>query len=166
MAHVCMCILTKDVLADGLVKSVMTHEQFGALYMHKPDESNDAWKADHEILHHHQFRLFSQVLAVPSFLWDSIASLVKLSGYFIGLLVACTHFFLFKQGEYWYKRLAVQIFSFLWIGKPWITALRSTSSISSLGCWIKEMAVHSKQYRFFGRNPWVLLPCNPWKTLV
>ena len=25
--------------------------------------------------------------------------------------------------------------------------------------------IHSKQYRFFKKNPSVLLPCNPWRTL-
>ena len=30
----------------------------------------------------------------------------------------------------------------------------------------KQIIIHSKQYRFFKKNPSVLLPCNPWTGVV
>ena len=83
-------LLSNDVLNSAQYQrqhcTLHVFEQFGALYMHNSDDSNDAWKAYHEILHHNQFCLFfKSSCSSIHFLSNSIASLIKLSGG----LVAC-----------------------------------------------------------------------------
>ena len=58
--------------------------------------------------------------------------------------------------HYYIYRCLHHIMVFIFISATWAT-------VNVIFSYLQAM-VHSKQYRFLRRNPWVLLPGNPWRT--